>query len=149
MMCLTVWHPATRPSCIVRPSAAAQRASARLTSPPSDAQKLLLTSPLLARTYSVSPFVRSRTSSLEKPAEVQAVVVSSSEDTRAARCGNFMAEVSSRGRPPQPSFGNPAVRPVWPDPWLCVPTSRWVCPCREGLPLVGKLPSATYVPARL
>ena len=21
-----------------------------------------------------------------------------------------------------------------PDPWLCVPTSRWVCPCREESP---------------
>src|SRR5262249_30694930 len=34
------------------------------------------------------------------------------------------------------SFALPSVaRPSGPlpDPWLCVPTSRWVCPCREGV----------------
>jgi hypothetical protein len=33
-----------------------------------------------------------------------------------------------------PSFGSSAVR-LAPDPWLCVPASRRVCPYREGSPL--------------
>ena len=44
-----------------------------------------------------------------------------------------------RGRESGPSFfGNPAIRPPWPDPWLCVPRSLVVCLYRkEAQDLVG------------
>jgi hypothetical protein len=55
------------------------------------------------------------------------------------------------GEPPVPwrlevraSFGNQAVRRE-PDPWLCVPTSRWVCLCREGASAIGYVVAASGI----
>src|SRR6266567_9560434 len=47
-----------------------------------------------------------------------------------------LPHVAEDHRFPGESIALPSVaRPSGPlpDPWLCVPTSRWVCPCREGV----------------
>jgi len=55
---------------------------------------------------------------------------------KTSRGENMVASLCRREPPSQwggwnpASFGNQAVR-TCPDPWLCVPTSRWVCRCRE------------------
>jgi hypothetical protein len=82
-------------------------------SPPSEAQKFRLTSPLRASTYNVSPLVRSRTSCPEKPAELHPVAAS--RVRRTADSARVMMDLLLRETPRLrefaiPFLGSPAIR---------------------------------------
>src|SRR6185503_6649063 len=143
MICRTVWHPATRPSCIVRPSAAAQRPSARATSPPRDAQRFRLTPWLRARTYNVSPLVRSWTSCPEKPAELHPAIVVRTVRRRTAWIrGGLLGAVAMMGLLLRETPSTARVHDTLPSTTrpsgYCNLTRGFASPPRGGFALIGK-----------
>src|SRR5882672_9362949 len=150
MICRTVWHPATRPRCIVRPSVAAQRPSARATSPPRDAQRFRLTPWLRARTYNVSPLVRSWTSCSEKPAdcpekpaELHPAIVVRRVRRRTERIrGGLLGAVAMMGLPLRETPSTSRVHDTLPSTTrpsgYCDLTRGFASPPRGGFALIGK-----------
>src|SRR5262249_38081763 len=122
-----VWQPPTRPRRSERPSSAAQRPSAKARSPPRLEHRPRLTPSLRANTYNVSPLACNLMSGSENVAEAQPVrMVPSASAAMAVRTEVSLAE------DPLPFLRQPGRQASLPDPWLCVPTSRWVCPFGKG-----------------
>ena len=151
MICRTVWHPATRPSCIVRPSVAAQRPSARANVATQGREKFRLTPcfsrediqrvPLLVRSWTSCPEEASRSAGEASRAASRDRRQQGEEQDR-KDSGRLLGALVMRGlllretpdceNSRYPSFDNPAVRPLQPDPWFCVPHLA------VGLPGSGK-----------